>query len=66
METVIIKYDKHNTALQQLMQLFVTLGGQIVSHDEESEVDYVAMIKKSIEEIKEGKGKAIKTEDLWN
>ncbi len=66
METVIIKYDKHNTALQQLMQLFVTLGGQIVSHDEESEVDYVAMIKKSREEIKEGKGKAIKTEDLWN
>lgn len=66
METVIIKYDKHNTALQQLMQLFVTLGGQIVSHDEESEVDYVAMIKKSREEIKEGKGKAIKTEDLLN
>ena len=66
METVIIKYDKHNTALQQLMQLFVTLGGQIVSQNEESEVDYVAMIKKSREEIKEGKGKAIKTEDLWN
>jgi hypothetical protein len=69
METMTIQFDKHNAALQQVMQLFLTLGGHIIeqkAETEEYDPEFVAMIKKSHDEIKAGKGKAIKTEDLWN
>ena len=69
METLTIQFDKKNAALQQLMQLFLTLGGHIIEQKAETEEynpEFVAMIKKSHDEIKAGKGKAIKTEDLWN
>ena len=69
METMTIQFDKHNAAMQQLMQLFVTLGGHIIeqkAETDEYDPEFVAMIKKSHDEIKAGKGKAIKTEDLWN
>lgn len=69
METITMQYDKHNAAFQQLIQLFLTLGGRIIEKNAEAEEynpEFVAMIKKSHDEIKAGKGKAIKTEDLWN
>lgn len=69
METMTIQFDRQNAAFQQLIQLFVTMGGRIIEQkveNEEYDPEFVAMIKNSHDEIKAGKGKAIKTENLWN
>lgn len=36
METMTIQFDETNIAFQQLMQLFVTLGGKIIDQKKES------------------------------
>lgn len=36
METMTIQFDENNVAFQQLIQLFVTLGGQIVDQKTET------------------------------
>ena len=69
METMTIQFDKHNAALQQLMQLFVTMGGQIIEQKSDAE-DYdpeiVAKVKRGREDFLKGNCVTIKAEDVWN
>ena len=64
-----IQFDKKNEALQQLMQLFVTLGGHIVSQKTETEEydpEIVAKVKRGREDFLKGKCVSIKAEEIWN
>ena len=69
METRTIRFDKHNAALQQLMQLFVTMGGQIIEQKSDAE-DYdpeiVAKVKRGREDFLKGNCVTIKAEEVWN
>ena len=69
METMTIQFDKHNAALQQLMQLFVTMGGQIIEQKSDAE-DYdpeiVAKVKRGREHFLKGNCVTIKAEEVWN
>ena len=69
METMTIQFDKHNAALQQLMQLFVTMGGQILEQKSDAE-DYdpeiVAKVKRGREDFLKGNCVTIKAEEVWN
>ena len=69
METMTIQFDKHNVALQQLMQLFVTMGGQIIEQKTDSE-DYdpeiVAKVKRGRKDFLKGNCVTIKAEEVWN
>ena len=69
METMTIQFDKHNAALQQLMQLFVTMGGQIIEQKSDAE-DYdpeiVAKVKRGREDFLKGNCMTIKAEEVWN
>ena len=69
METMTIQFDKHNAALQQLMQLFVTMGGQIIEQKSDAE-DYdpeiVAKVKRGREDFLKGNCVTIKAEEIWN
>jgi hypothetical protein len=69
METMTIQFDKHNAALQQLMQLFVTMGGQILEQKSDAE-DYdpeiVAKVKRGREDFLKGNCMTIKAEEVWN
>jgi hypothetical protein len=69
METMTIQFDKHNAALQQLMQLFVTMGGQIIEQKSDAE-DYdpeiVAKVKRGREDFLKGNCVTIKAEEVWN
>jgi hypothetical protein len=69
METMTIQSDKHNAALQQLMQLFVTMGGQILEQKSDAE-DYdpeiVAKVKRGREDFLKGNCVTIKAEEVWN
>lgn len=69
METMTIQFDKHNAALQQLMQLFVTMGGQIIEQKTDAE-DYdpeiVAKVKHGREDFLKGNCVTIKAEEVWN
>jgi len=69
METMTIQFDKHNAALQQLMQLFVTMGGQIIEQKTDAE-DYdpeiVAKVKRGREDFLKGNCVTIKAEEVWN
>ena len=64
-----IQFDKHNAALQQLMQLFVTMGGQILEQKSDAE-DYdpeiVAKVKRGREDFLKGNCVTIKAEEVWN
>ncbi len=64
-----IQFDKHNAALQQLMQLFVTMGGQILEQKSDAE-DYdpeiVAKVKRGREDFLKGNCMTIKAEEVWN
>ena len=64
-----IQFDKHNAALQQLMQLFVTMGGQIIEQKSDAE-DYdpeiVAKVKRGREDFLKGNCVTIKAEEVWN
>lgn len=64
-----IQFDKHNAALQQLMQLFVTMGGQILEQKSDAE-DYdpeiVAKVKRGREDFLKGNCVTIKAEEIWN
>lgn len=64
-----IQFDKHNAALQQLMQLFVTMGGQIIEQKSDAE-DYdpeiVAKVKRGREDFLKGNCLTIKAEEVWN
>ena len=64
-----IQFDKHNAALQQLMQLFVTMGGQIIEQKSDAE-DYdpeiVAKVKRGREDFLKGNCMTIKAEEVWN
>lgn len=69
METMTIQFDKQNEALQQLMQLFVTLGGRIIEQKDESEEydpEIVAKVKRGREDFLDGKCVTIKAEEIWN
>lgn len=69
METMTIQFDKHNVALQQLMQLFVTMGGQIIeqkSDVEDYDPEIVAKVKRGREDFLKGKCVTIKAEEIWN
>ena len=66
METMTIQFDKHNVALQQLMQLFLTLGGQIVEKETETD-EYskiVDKVNRGREEFLKGNCITIKAEDI--
>lgn len=68
MATVTIQYDARNTALRQLMQLFVTLGGRIIDDKADApqyDPEMVAKVRRGREDFKKGNYKIIKTEDLW-
>ena len=69
METMTRQFDKHNAALQQLMQLFVTMGGQIIEQKTDAE-DYdpeiVAKVKRGREDFLKGNCVTIKAEEVWN
>jgi hypothetical protein len=69
METMTIQFDKHNAALQHLMQLFVTMGGQIIEQKSDAE-DYdpeiVAKVKRGREDFLKGNCVTIKAEEVWN
>ena len=69
METMTIQFDKHNAALQQLMQLFVTMGGQIIEQKSDAE-DYdpeiIAKVKRGREDFLKGNCVTIKAEEVWN
>ena len=69
METMTIQFDKHNAALQQLMQLFVTMGGQIIeqkSDAEDFDPEIVAKVKRGREDFLKGNCVTIKAEEVWN
>lgn len=69
METMTIQFDKHNVAMQQLMQLFVTMGGRIIEQKTDAE-DYdpeiVAKVKRGREDFLKGNCVTIKAEEVWN
>ncbi len=60
-----MQYDAHNKALQQLMQLFVTLGGRIIESKDATE-EYDPEFVKKIERSRKSEGKKIALENLWN
>ena len=60
-----MQYDAHNMALQQLMQLFVTLGGRIIESKDAAE-EYDPEFVEKIERSRKSEGKKIALEDLWN
>ena len=60
-----MQYDAHNTALQQLMQLFITLGGRIIESKDVTE-EYDPEFVKKIERSRKSEGKKIALADLWN
>lgn len=69
MATVTIQYDGRNTALKQLMQLFVTLGGRIVDEKADApkyDPEMVAKVRRGREDFKQGKCVTINPEDIWN
>jgi hypothetical protein len=69
METMTIQFDKQNEALQQLMQLFVTLGGHILeqkAETEEYDPEIVAKVKRGREDFLKGNCVTIKAEEIWN
>lgn len=69
MATVTIQYDGHSTAFKQLLQLFVTLGGRIISDKadaNEYDPEMVAKVKRGREDFKEGKCVTIKADEIWN
>ncbi len=69
METMTIQFDKQNEALQQLMQLFVTLGGHIISQKAETEEydpEIVAKVKRGREDFQKGNCVTIKAGEIWN
>lgn len=69
METMTIQFDKQNEALQQLMQLFVTLGGHILeqkAETEEYDPGIVAKVKRGREDFLKGNCVTIKAEEIWN
>ena len=69
METITMQYDKHNAAFQQLIQLFLTLGGQIVEQkadNEEFDPEIVAKVKRGREDFRNGNCVTIKAEEIWN
>ena len=69
METMTIQFDKQNEALQQLMQLFVTLGGHIIEQNaegEEYEPEIVAKVKRGREDFLKGNCVTIKAAEIWN
>jgi len=67
MATITLQYDARNSALKQLIQLFQTLGGRVVT---EKEPDYnpeiVEKVKKGREEFRKGKCKTVKASEIWN
>ena len=66
--TVTLEYDSKNDALKQVLQLFVTLGGNIIDVENDDDLnnpDFLAKIKRGQEDYKKGNYKIIKTEDLW-
>ena len=69
METMTIQFDKQNEALQQLMKLFVTLGGHIIeqkSEGEEYDPEIVAKVKRGREDFLKGNCVTIKAAEIWN
>ena len=69
MATVTIQYDARNTALKQLMQLFVTLGGRIVDDDADApkyDPEMVEKVRRGREDFKKGKCVTIKASEIWN
>lgn len=66
--TVTLEYDSKNDALKQVLQLFVTLGGNIVdveNDDDLKDPEPLEKIRRGQEDYKKGNYKIIKTEDLW-
>jgi len=66
--TVTLEYDSKNDALKQVLQLFVTLGGNIIESENDDDLkdpEFLAKIKRGQEDYKNGNYKIIKTENLW-
>lgn len=66
--TVTLEYDSKNDALKQVLQLFVTLGGNIINvenDDDLNDPEFLEKIKRGQEDYKNGNYKIIKNEDLW-
>ena len=69
METMTIQFDKRNAAIQQLMQLFVTLGGHIINQKvetEEYDPEIVEKVQRGREDFLKGNCITIKAEEIWN
>jgi len=66
MKTVIVEYNPKNIRHLSIIEMLKTFG-LIKSLEEKSSYNkkFVEKIKESEQEIEEGKGKPIKTDDLW-
>ena len=68
MATITLEYDGRNKLMRDLIALLEKYGAKrkTVEKEESSyNPEYVAMIKRSQKEARDGKYKAIRTEDLW-
>lgn len=68
MATITINYNAKNTAIRSMIAALLKFDGVTEVSDKTKShynPEYVAMIKKSQKEAREGKAKAIKLEDLW-
>jgi hypothetical protein len=68
MATYSLTINERTTAGKALLKYLLSLGvinDAPVKKESQYDPEYVAMIKRSQKEAREGKCKAIKTEDLW-
>lgn len=68
MATITLEYDGRNKLMQDLIALLEKYGAKrkdVAKEEKPYNPEYVAMIKRSQKEAREGKYKTIRTEDLW-
>jgi len=58
MATAILEYDGRNSAMKQLLKLFVTLGGSIIETEPKS-----GSLKKALKDVEEGRVHSAKDVD---
>ena len=66
METITLQYNPRNKFAAALISLIKASDAVKIIEEEAYDAEFVAKIKKSQQEAREGKCRTIKVEDLWN
>jgi hypothetical protein len=66
METITLQYNPRNKFAAALISLIKASDAVKIVEEETYNAEFVAKIKRSQQEAREGKCRTIKVEDLWN